>query len=309
MAFNKAVRAILRALSPDLDVTKTYEFERKIRTISSGRHVKLFYRPWDHIVIAGDHTVPVRIFTPETEGEHPILLFFHGGGWVTGNIDTYDRACTHMAKLTGHVVVSVDYRLAPEHPFPAGLEDCYAVARDIFLDAQLLGVPAESITLIGDSAGGNLAAALSLLARDRGEFLPRRQILLYPATYNDHTARSPFPSVRENGEGYILTAKRIGEYMELYASCGADRKSPYFAPLLAEDLSGQPDTLIITAQYDPLRDEGEVYGKKLLAEGNRVKIHRIGEALHGFITLPPTLRVVKEAYGVINEFLSEVIEP
>ncbi len=309
MAFNKAVRAILRALSPDLDVTKTYEFERKIRTISSGRHVKLFYRPWDHIVIAGDHTVPVRIFTPETEGEHPILLFFHGGGWVTGNIDTYDRACTHMAKLTGHVVVSVDYRLAPEHPFPAGLEDCYAVARDIFLDAQLLGVPAESITLIGDSAGGNLAAALSLLARDRGEFLPRRQILLYPATYNDHTARSPFPSVRENGEGYILTAKRIGEYMELYASCGADRKSPYFAPLLAEDLSGQPDTLIITAQYDPLRDEGEAYGKKLLAEGNRVKIHRIGEALHGFITLPPTLRVVKEAYGVINEFLSEVIEP
>ena len=214
-----------------------------------------------------------------------------------------------MAKLTGHVVVSVDYRLAPEHPFPAGLEDCYAVARDIFLDAQLLGVPAESITLIGDSAGGNLAAALSLLARDRGEFLPRRQILLYPATYNDHTARSPFPSVRENGEGYILTAKRIGEYMELYASCGADRKSPYFAPLLAEDLSGQPDTLIITAQYDPLRDEGEAYGKKLLAEGNRVKIHRIGEALHGFITLPPTLRVVKEAYGVINEFLSEVIEP
>ncbi|RGX54347.1 MULTISPECIES: alpha/beta hydrolase [Anaerotruncus] len=309
MAFNKAVRAILRALSPDLDVTKTYEFERKIRTISSGRHVKLFYRPWDHVVIAGDHTVPVRIFTPETEGEHPILLFFHGGGWVTGNIDTYDRACTHMAKLTGHVVVSVDYRLAPEHPFPAGLEDCYAVARDIFLDAQLLGVPAESITLIGDSAGGNLAAALSLLARDRGEFLPRRQILLYPATYNDHTARSPFPSVRENGEGYILTAKRIGEYMELYASCGADRKSPYFAPLLAEDLSGQPDTLIITAQYDPLRDEGEAYGKKLLAEGNRVKIHRIGEALHGFITLPPTLRVVKEAYGVINEFLSEVIEP
>lgn len=309
MAFNKAVRAILRALSPDLDVTKTYEFERKIRTISSGRHVKLFYRPWDHIVIAGDHTVPVRIFTPETEGEHPILLFFHGGGWVTGNIDTYDRACTHMAKLTNHVVVSVDYRLAPEHPFPAGLEDCYAVARDIFLDAQLLGVPSESITLIGDSAGGNLAAALSLLARDRGEFLPRRQILLYPATYNDHTARSPFPSVQENGEGYILTAKRIGEYMELYASCGADRKSPYFAPLLAEDLSGQPDTLIITAQYDPLRDEGEAYGKKLLAEGNRVKIHRIGEALHGFITLPPTLRVVKEAYGVINEFLSEVIEP
>ncbi|MGI5967876.1 MAG: alpha/beta hydrolase [Anaerotruncus rubiinfantis] len=280
-----------------------------MRTISSGRHVKLFYRPWDHVVIAGDHTVPVRIFTPETEGEHPILLFFHGGGWVTGNIDTYDRACTHMAKLTGHVVVSVDYRLAPEHPFPAGLEDCYAVARDIFLDAQLLGVPAESITLIGDSAGGNLAAALSLLARDRGEFLPHRQILLYPATYNDHTARSPFPSVRENGEGYILTAKRIGEYMELYASCGADRKSPYFAPLLAEDLSGQPDTLIITAQYDPLRDEGEAYGKKLLAEGNRVKIHRIGEALHGFITLPPTLRVVKEAYGVINEFLSEVIEP
>ena len=150
----------LKALSyPDIDIRKTYPIERALRT-AAGRPV-LFYKPWDHVVHYGDHDIPVRIFSPETEGEHAILLFFHGGGWVTGNIDSYDKVCRNMAKLTDRSVVSVDYRLAPEYRFPAAPEDCYAVAREIFLDLSLFGMRADQITLIGDSAGANLAAAVS----------------------------------------------------------------------------------------------------------------------------------------------------
>ena len=218
---------------------------------------------------------------------------------------TYDSVCQTLAERTGHVVASVDYRLAPEFPFPAALEDCFAIAREIFLHGTLAKVPPERITLIGDSAGGNLAAAVSLMARDRGEFLPGRQILLYPATYNDHTASSPFPSVMENGTDYLLTSKRICDYMALYQSSDGDRLNPYFAPYLAEDLSRQPDTLILTAQYDPLRDEGEAYGRRLQEAGNRVEIHRIADALHGFFSLPPSFQLVQQAYERINLFLKE----
>ena len=302
------MRAALKALSyPDIDIRKTYPIERALRT-AAGRPV-LFYKPWDHVVHYGDHDIPVRIFSPETEGEHAILLFFHGGGWVTGNIDSYDKVCRNMAKLTDRSVVSVDYRLAPEYRFPAAPEDCYAVAREIFLDLSLFGMRADQITLIGDSAGANLAAAVSLMARDRGEVLPRSQILIYPATAADHTENSPFPSVRENGTDYLLTSKRICEYMELYRSGPEDCENPYFAPLAAEDFSNQPQTLILTAEYDPLRDEGEAYGEALKRAGVPVEMHRIPDALHGFFSLPPRFAQVQKAYGYINRFLDEVSHP
>ena len=302
------MRAALKALSyPDIDIRKTYPIERALRT-AAGRPV-LFYKPWDHVVHYGDHDIPVRIFSPETEGEHAILLFFHGGGWVTGNIDSYDKVCRNMAKLTDRSVVSVDYRLAPEYRFPAAPEDCYAVAREIFLDLSLFGMRADQITLIGDSAGANLAAAVSLMARDRGEFLPRSQILIYPATAADHTENSPFPSVRENGTDYLLTSKRICEYMELYQSGPEDCENPYFAPLAAEDFSNQPQSLILTAEYDPLRDEGEAYGEALKRAGVPVEMHRIPDALHGFFSLPPRFAQVQKAYGYINRFLDEVSHP
>lgn len=232
MAINKAMRAALKALSyPDIDLKKNYKLVRMAENVSHPPANKLFYKAWDHVVPCGDHEVAVRIFAPrDSLPQTKILLFFHGGGWVTGNIDSYDKTCHVMANKTGRTVVSVDYRLAPEYPFPAGLEDCYAVAREIFLDDTLLGTHADEITLIGDSAGGNLAAAVSLLARDRGEFLPRQQILIYPATYNDHTDASPFPSVRSNGSDYLLTAKRVNDYMELYMVPARGPAGPLFCP-------------------------------------------------------------------------------
>ena len=306
MAINKAMRAALRALSRhDVDVRTQYEQKRRM---VNAIHPPLAspFRIWDHLITLEDHTIPVRLFTPPEPGPHPVLLFFHGGGWVTGNIESYTAVCSRMARLTGHLVISVDYRLAPEHPFPAGLEDCYAAAREVFCNCESLGICHRQITLIGDSAGGNLTAAVSLLARDRGEFLPARQILIYPATWNDHSPESPFPSVRENGEDYLLTSRQICSYMDLYLGDHPEnRSSPYFAPLLAQRLDHQPDTLIITAEYCPLRDEGEAYGRRLIEGGNTVEIRRIANALHGYMSLPASFVPVRRTYEIINRFLEK----
>lgn len=305
MAINKAMKFALKALSyPDLDLKKTYKIKRQM-TNAAHPYIKPLYKIWDHKINGLDHEIPVRIFLPPENGnENKLLVFFHGGGWVIGNIDSYSAVCSNMAKQTGHIVVSVDYRLAPEYHFPAAPEDCYSVTRELFRDATLFNVEKENITLIGDSAGGNLAAVVSLMARDRGEFFPTKQILFYPSTWNDHSKKSMFPSIRENGDDYLLTSKRVCDYIDLYKSCEEDLENPYLAPLLAGNLSKQPKTLIITAQYDPLRDEGEAYGKKLYEYGNQVNVYRMIDALHGFINLPKNFIHVKKSYELINNFLN-----
>lgn len=307
LAINKAMLAAIKAMSEqDIDVKKNYKLVRAAERLAHPPVTPLLpYSTWEHEVRCGDHLVPVRIFRPDNGEPIPkILLFFHGGGWVIGDIDSYDKTCHVLANQTGRLVVSVDYRLAPEHPYPAGLEDCYAVAREIFMDDSLFITRPEEIVLIGDSAGGNLAAAVSLLARDRGEFLPQKQILIYPATYHDHSEDSPFESVRENGTDYILTSKRVNDYLEMYTPNPEDRTSPYVAPLLAKDLSRQPETLILTGQYCPLRDEGEEYGRQLALAGNAVQVQRIPDALHGYFTQPVRYEPVRLSYQYINEFLA-----
>jgi acetyl esterase/lipase len=197
----------------------------------------------------------------------------------------------------------VDYSLAPEHPFPMGAEDCYYATREIFLNSELFNCSKDDITLIGDSAGGNLAAVVSLMARDRKEFCPKRQILIYPATNYDHSENSPYPSVIDNGTDYILTSQRIQDYMDLYVPNPLDRLSPYVAPILSEDLSHQPKTLIITSEFDPLRDEGRAYGLKLREFGNDVTIEMIRDALHGFLSNPLSTIEIEKAMGIIRRFL------
>lgn len=308
MAINRFMRAALSALSyPDLKTQKSYKLQRAFINLTHKHYARPLYYTWDHKLSAGDHDIPIRVFQPELAGQFPILIFFHGGGWVTGNIDSYDKVCANLAKHTAHTVVSVDYRLAPEHKFPAGLMDCYLAVQEIIEYAPALGGSGDDITLIGDSAGGNLAAAVSLMARDRGDRMAKRQILFYPAVYNDHTEHSPFPSVKENGTGYLLTSKRVSDFMALYKSGEEDLQNPYFAPYLAKDLSNQPDTLIVTAEYDPLRDEGEAYGKRLREAGNRVEIVRLRDALHGFLSLGPRYAHVRQSYFTINRFLNRPV--
>ncbi len=308
MAINKFMRAALKALSyPDLNVKSNYKMERVFNNLAHPS-IKVLYKMWDHKISADGHEIDVRVFFPEKSRSDEIILFFHGGGWVIGNIDSYTKICANLAKQTGRKVLSVDYRLAPEYPFPYAVEDCYRVAREVFLNNGSLHFKGKDVILFGDSAGGNLAAAVSLMARDRGEFRVRRQILIYPLTHNNHREDSPFLSVVENGKDYLLTSKRICDYMDLYIQDDRYLTSPYVAPLLSEDLSQQPDTLIVTAEYDPLRDEGEAYGEKLRRFGNRVEICRVKDALHGFFSLPMRFAHVKYCYKVINAFLDEVNE-
>lgn len=311
MAINKAMRTVLKALSyGDIHVASSRAFAN-IKAIDP---LKPFYKTINTKIYSDGYEVPTRIYLPGEElpvqssiqeNAVKVLLFLHGGGWVTESVDTYDRVCAGMAKNTGQVVVSVGYRLAPEFPFPAALDDCYAVAKAIYTNHFLLNTSPDSITLIGDSAGGNLAAALSLMARDRGEFMPRQQILIYPAVSNDYTESSPFPSVTENGTDFLLTRQKLNQYLDLYEGKPEDRQNPYFAPILATDLSDQPRTLIMTAEFDPLRDEGEAYGRKLMEAGNEVEIHRLPDALHGFFALGIKYRPVEESYTIMNQFLNK----
>lgn len=307
MAINHTTRMILKALSFDgIEV----EASRHLADLKRLDPLKIFYKKIDYKIYNEVYEVPIRIFFPNEKAyenagpnQHKMMLFIHGGGWVTESVDNYERICARLADATEQVVVSVDYRLAPEYKFPVGLEDCYAVAKALFTNRFILNVAPEDITLIGDSAGGNLAAALSLMARDRGEFLPRRQILIYPAVCSDYSEDSPFESVRENGTDYLLTAGKMRDYINLYAGSEADKENPYLAPMKASDLSNQPDTLVITAEFDPLRDEGEAYGKRLEEAGNHVEIHRIEDALHGYFALGIKNFHVQESFDHINRFL------
>ena len=169
--------------------------------------------------------------------------------------------------------------------------------------ASAAEVTPENVTIMGDSAGGNLAAAVCLMARDKKELLPGKQILIYPAVNSCYTEKSPYKSVKTNGTGYLLTSVKMEDYVILYQRTEEDRKNPYFAPVLAENLQGLPDTLVLTAQYDPLRDEGEDYAKKLKRAGNLVEHHRIKGALHGYFALGIEHLYVQESFQYMNAFL------
>lgn len=311
MAINKAMRAALRFFSYGGIELKSSRRFANLKAVDWKRPLR---KTIHYFIRHKDYDIPVRIFMPDDEiiktksraGERlPMLLFFHGGGWVTESVDTYERVCDMMAKSTGHIVTAVDYRLAPEFRFPTQLYDCYEAARRIYRDDFLIHVDPDDITVMGDSAGGNLAAAVCLLAKERKEFMPKRQILIYPATNNDYTDRSPFPSVRENGTDFLLTAQKMEDYLNLYQSSPEDRQNPLFAPILARDLTGMPRTLILTAQYDPLRDEGEAFGKRLEEAGNEVTVCRIPDALHGFFALGIKHLYVQKSFEMINQFLKQ----
>lgn len=305
MAINKTMRKMLKAVSfQKVEV----ESSRHLADLKSIASMKRFHKTIDYKIEHNGYGIPTRIYLPGNviEKKYPVFLFFHGGGWVTDSVDNYERICAKMAEEMKHIVISVEYRLAPEHPFPTGLEDCYAVAKAVYKNQFILNLDPQRITLIGDSAGGNLAAAVSLMARDRGEFLPERQILIYPATNNDYSENSPFLSVHENGTDYGLTVGKMQDYIEFYAGCEEDKNNPYFAPLLEKNLANQPKTLIITAEFDPLRDEGEAYGKALQEAGNKVMIYRIKDAFHGFFALGIRYLHVQESFEIISRFLREV---
>jgi acetyl esterase len=228
---------------------------------------------------AGD--IPIRIYRPDADGPVPTVVFFHGGGFVIGDLDTHDDHARLICHQVEAVVVSVDYRLAPEHPFPAGFEDCFAATRWAAEHIAELGGDADRIAVAGDSAGGNLSAAVALSATRGGGPKLAAQLLIYPgADFRDDDTRHP--SRVENGEGLFLTAEDMRWFQSQYIQDEAHITDPRASVLLAPDLSGLPPAVVGTGEYDPLRDEGEAYAKALEAAGVKVVLRRYDGLIHGF---------------------------
>jgi acetyl esterase len=249
--------------------------------------------------------IPIRIYTPQGRGPFGALIYFHGGGWVLGDINMTDQPCRMLTNAAGCVIVSVDYRLAPEHKFPAAPDDCYAATKWVADSAASLDVDPRRIAVGGTSAGGNLAAAVALMARDRGNLQIAYQLLIYPAT----TSVLDTPSHREFAEDnyYVLSRADMEWFWGHYLANDADRTNPYACPAYAKTLRGLPPALVITAGFDPLRDEGEAYAARLREEGVRVALKRYDGVTHGFFGMPAVLDIAKTAIGDAGNALRAVI--
>jgi acetyl esterase len=238
----------------------------------------------DSVVPGPAHEIPVRIYQPAGAGPHPLLMYFHGGGWVLCDLDTHDELCRQLCNGIDAVVVSVDYRLAPEAKFPAAPEDCYAATCWAVEQAAQWQADGSRLCVAGDSAGGNLAAAVSLMARDQDGPTISHQLLIYPVTERNFDT----PSYTENGDGYYLTRDMMQWFWDHYLANDEQASDPIAAPLHG-NLAGLPTATVITAEYDPLRDEGIAFAEALQAAGVDVE-HRLFEGMiHGFVALPVPL--------------------
>ncbi len=235
--------------------------------------------------------IPVRIYWPDGDGPRPGLVYFHGGGFVLCGLDSHDATCRELAAGASCVVVSVDYRLAPEHPFPAAPEDCYAATCWTAENAAELGIEATRLAVAGDSAGGNLAAVVALLGRDRGGPALAHQLLIYPVT--DHSFETD--SYHENGEGYFLSRDMMRWFWHQYLASEADGESPLASPLRAPDLAGLPDATVLTADYDPLRDEGRSYAERLEKAGVATQYQNYPGVFHGFFAMTSEIPRARQA--------------
>ncbi len=254
--------------------------------------------------IGPEGSIPTRVYTPQGAAPWPGLVWFHGGGWVMGDLDTHDALCRHLAIACEAVIVSVDYRLAPEHPFPAAVEDADAATRWVSENAAALGIDPGRLAVGGDSAGGNLATVVCLRARDRGGPAIRWQLLVYPITDCDLDTQS----YRENGEGYALTRASMAWFWDHYVPDPAARMHPDASPLRAGDLAGLPPAHVLTAEYDPLRDEGEAYGRRLTEAGVRTRLERSPGMIHGFLRRTDELDASTVAIARIAQEMRDALD-
>ena len=263
----------------------------------------------DFTIAGPQQELPLRLYSP-TSLKHtdpqPALVYFHGGGWVIGSITSHDRLCRAIANAAACIVISVGYRLAPEHKFPAAVLDCEAGFRYIATHAAELGVDPNRIAVGGDSAGGNLAAVVAVRARDSGGVQPKAQLLIYPATgHGIETA-----SRKRFAEGHLLTSGTMRWFADHYLRDTNDAYRPEASPRLVEDLSGLPSAYVLTAEYDPLCDEGEEYAHLLHEAAVPVTLRRFGGMIHGFIQLtaiaPVTRTAIDEVSGWLRTTLGSV---
>jgi acetyl esterase len=245
-----------------------------------------------HVLITGpDGDLLARVYTPKGDGPFPVLVYFHGGGWVIANLEVYEPSCRALCNAAECVVVSVAYRQAPEHKYPAAVEDAYAATQWVLANAGRLGGDPRRVAVGGESAGGNLATVACLKARDQGGVMPVAQLLIYPVT----DSRMNTPSYRENTASQPLHSAMLPWFWKHYLNSEAEGSEPYASPMQATSLRGLPPAIVITAEIDPLRDEGEAYAQRLTEAGVQVHAKRYDGVTHEFFGLAGVVPKAKEA--------------
>lgn len=305
MPLDPAVKAMLENMKaagfPELDSLPPVQLRKVTAEMFAAQRLKpeAIARVEDRKIPGPAGSIPVRVYTPSGNGPFPVLVFYHGGGFVIGDLDSHDGVCRALANQAGCVVVAIDYRLAPEHKYPAAVEDCFAATRYVSEHPTEFNIDPKRLAVGGDSAGGNLSAVVSILARDRKAPAIAFQLLVYPATDMacDTYSHKTFTD-------YFLTDRSIRYFLGHYLRDAADKKDPQASPALAANHQGLPPALVITAEFDPLRDEGEAYCAKLKAAGVPAKFTRYDGMIHGFFTmgemLPQGKKAVAEASAALR---------
>lgn len=257
----------------------------------------------DRTIPGPEADIPVRVYYPkEVQETYPALVYYHGGGWVVGNLDSHDNICRAITNIANCVTISVDYRLAPEHKFPAAVVDSYGAVQYIYEHAEDFQVDRSRIAVGGDSAGGNLAAVVTNLAKEKNSPSICFQLLIYPST---KLTGEPTVSMKENSEGYFLTSGAMAWFRDCYLNGEHDKQNPQVSPMLYEDFKDLPPALVITAEYDPLRDEGEEYAQKLSEAGVEVESIRYDGAIHGFVSMAAVIDQGKDALDQAGKALKK----
>lgn len=257
----------------------------------------------DIVVPCGDHDVPVRLYRPAAAQEDPlpVVVYLHGGGFMLGDLDSSDTNAWGLCDRIGAIVVSVDYRLTPDFPYPAAFDDCYGVLEFLVANGPSLGMDATRLALCGDSAGGSLAAACCLAARDRNGPVIAAQALVYPTL----GCEPDLPSYVENRDGPSLTTSSMIYYNGKYFSRPGDRTDPYAAPISATNLKGLPPVMVHTAEFDPIRDDGRAYAAKLIEAGAQVTYREAPRMLHGFLRMREAGEGAAAEFNALCRFLSD----
>ena len=311
MAIDPQVRALLDAMAANTETPKIIELPPAgARELYRGMAAQLdlsglpIGKTEDRVIAGPAGDIPIRIYTPVAAGSGglPALVYFHGGGWVIGDLETHDALCRTLANESGCKVIAVDYRLAPEHAFPAAAEDALAAVAWVEANATSIGVDATRIAVAGDSAGGNLAAVVSQLARDARGPRISFQMLIYPVTDTNVDTRS----YRDFGSGYFLERDSMIWFFNHYLGEG-NREDPRVAPLKAASLAGLPPAYVVTAGFDVLRDEGRAYAEALREAGVAVEYLNYEGMIHGFFNLQAALDVSREAVKVASKALAEAL--
>lgn len=296
---NNMFLKFIRSLSKkDIDMKHNYEEYRKLQSKSPLNKIKTSKEIQEENLL-------FRIFSPKKGESKQILIYIHGGGWVTGTTKNYSLILQKLANELKRHVIAIEYRLAPEYPFPHGFNDCYEGIKLIYKKADKYNIDLKDTIIMGDSAGANLATAICIKAKKTKDFKIRKEILLYPIVQTNFKQNKKYKSIEENGYDYFLTKKMINDYLELYLKDEKDYKNKLVAPLLSKWLFHMPETLIITADLDPLRDEGLAYAKKLKRYWNKVEYHNIKKVIHGFINNPIYFKEINKTIKIIKRFVGD----